>query len=45
MKDINTFTGVGWDIVAVADSGMRNTGYLWNIVDNVTYPFLSWQPV
>jgi len=45
MQDIDTFTGAGWDIIAVANSGTRNTGYIWNIVDGVTYPFLSWQPV
>jgi len=44
MKDITTFSGAGWNIVAVADSGTRNTDYIWNIVDDVTYPFLSWQP-
>lgn len=45
MHDISTFAGAGWDIVAVANSGTRNTGYIWNIVDDVTYAFLSWQPV
>jgi hypothetical protein len=45
MKDISTFSGAGWDIVAVDDANDRNTGYIWNIVDDVTYPFLSWQPV
>jgi The GLUG motif len=45
MMDIDTFTGVGWDILAVGGSGDRNTGYVWNIVDDVTYAFLSWQPV
>jgi hypothetical protein len=45
MKDIATFTGAGWDIVAVDNSGARNTSYIWNIVDHVTYAFLSWQPV
>ena len=45
MKDIDTFTGAGWDIVAVDNSGARNTSYIWNIVDHVTYAFLSWQPV
>jgi hypothetical protein len=44
MKDITTFSGATWDIVAVANSGTRNTGYIWNIVDDATYPFLSWQP-
>jgi len=45
IMDIDTFKGVGWDIVAVANSGARNTTYIWNIVNTVTYPFLSWQPV
>ena len=44
MKGIDTFTGAGWDIIAVDNSNDRNTGYVWNIVDDVTYPFLSWQP-
>jgi hypothetical protein len=43
MQDITTFTGAGWNIIAVADSGTRNTGYIWNIVDGETYPSLSWQ--
>jgi hypothetical protein len=45
MKDIATFSGAGWDIVAVDDADDRSTDYIWNIVDDVTYPFLSWQPV
>ena len=45
MKSIATFAGAGWNIVAVANSGIRNCSYVWNIVDGVTYPFLSWQPV
>jgi hypothetical protein len=45
MQDITAFTDGGWDIVAVADAGTRNTGYIWNIVDDVTCPLLSWQPV
>jgi hypothetical protein len=44
MKDFDTFDGV-WDITTVDDSGTRNTDYIWNIVDDSTYPFLSWQPV
>ena len=50
MKDITTFTDtetVGldepWDMVAVANPSVRNPSYIWNIVDDVTYPFLSWQ--
>jgi len=45
MKDIDTFVGTLWDIVAVSGSGERNPAHVWNIVDDVTYPFLSWQPV
>jgi len=45
MKDIDTFSGATWNITTVANSGMRNLSYPWNIVDDVTYPFLSWQPV
>jgi hypothetical protein len=42
MRDIATFTGAGWNIIAV---GVNETdsAYIWNIVDGVTYPFLSWQ--
>ncbi len=45
MMDIATFSGAGWDIIAVVDPGTRNPAYIWNIVDDETYPFLSWQPV
>jgi len=51
MKDISTFTDTEtegldepWDIIAVAPGG-TNYLYTWNIVDDVTYPFLSWQSV
>jgi len=44
MKAISTFSGAGWSIVAVANPGTRNPSYTWNIVNGVTYPFLSWQP-
>jgi len=50
MKDITTFTDTEtegldepWDIATVADPGTRNPSYIWNIVDDETYPFLSWQ--
>jgi hypothetical protein len=44
MKNIATFSGAAWDITAVANPGTRNPSYIWNIVNAVTYPFLSWQP-
>ena len=44
MQDIATFSGAAWNIVAVANPGTRNPSYIWNIVNGVTYPFLSWQP-
>ena len=40
MKSIATFTS--WDIIAVTP-GQTNSAYIWNIVDDETYPFLSWQ--
>jgi hypothetical protein len=43
MKDITTFSGAAWDIVAVANLSIRNPAYIWNIVNGVTYPFLSWE--
>jgi len=45
MKSIATFSDAGWNIIAVADAGTRDTTYTWNIVDGETYPCLSWQPV
>jgi hypothetical protein len=45
MKDIATFLGAVWDIIAVANPSTRNPSYIWNIVDDETYPFLSWEPV
>jgi hypothetical protein len=44
MKSIATFSGAGWNIIAVANPSTRNPAYIWNIVNGVTYPFLSWQP-
>jgi len=44
MQDIATFTAAAWNIIAVA-LNETNTAYIWHIVNNVTYPFLSWQPV
>ncbi len=42
MQVIATFSA--WNITTVATPGMRNPSYIWNIVNNTTYPFLSWQP-
>jgi hypothetical protein len=43
MQDIATFSGVGWNITAVANPSTRNLSCIWNIVDDETYPFLSCQ--
>jgi Divergent InlB B-repeat domain/The GLUG motif len=40
MQDIATFPS--WNIVAVG-LNETNPAYIWNIVDGMTYPFLSWQ--
>jgi hypothetical protein len=45
MQDLTTFSNGGWSIVAVANPETRNLAYIWNIVDDETYPFLSWEPV
>ena len=45
MKFVATFLGADWDITAVANPGTCNPAYIWNIVNGLTYPFLSWQPV
>lgn len=42
MQDIVTFHDAGWSIIGVGNSDQRNPAYTWNIVDMVTYPFLSW---
>jgi hypothetical protein len=43
MQNVSTFSGATWNITAVANPSTRNPSYIWNIVDDVTYPFLSWQ--
>jgi len=45
MKDFTTFSGATWNITTVANPSIRNPSYIWNIVGNATYPFLSWQPI
>jgi hypothetical protein len=44
MQDIATFSGAAWNIIEVGGPGARNPAYIWNIVNGLTYPFLSWQP-
>jgi hypothetical protein len=44
MKDITTFSGAGWDIIAVA-LNETDPVHIWNIVNGITYPFLSWHAV
>ena len=43
MQDITTFSGATWDIIAVANPSTRNPAYVWNIFNDETYPFLSWE--
>jgi hypothetical protein len=43
MKEVATFSGAGWNVIAVSNPDTRNPSYIWNIVNGVTYPFLSWQ--
>ena len=43
MKSLATFSGAYWDISSVGGSDERNPAYIWNIVNGVTYPFLSLQ--
>jgi hypothetical protein len=43
MQDISTFSSAGWDIIGVANFSTHDPSHIWNIVDDETYPFLSWQ--
>ena len=43
MQDIITFSGAMWDIVEVTSPDSRDASCVWNIVSNMTCPFLSWQ--
>ena len=40
MKNIATFSGVEWNIIAVA-LNQTDSSYIWNIVSGLAYPFLS----
>jgi hypothetical protein len=41
MQLIATFQGAEWNIIAVENASTRNIAYIWNIVNEQTYPFLS----
>jgi len=41
MQLITTFQGAGWNIIAVENAVTRNLAYIWNMVNEQTYPFLS----
>jgi hypothetical protein len=41
MQSIATFSGAAWNIVSVG-LNETNPAYIWNIVNNATYPFLNW---
>ncbi len=41
MQSLTTFEEAGWDITAVPSEEEKDTGFVWNIVDGETYPFLS----
>jgi hypothetical protein len=43
MHDVVTFSAAGWNIIAVVNPVARDPSYTWNVVNGVTYPFLSWQ--
>jgi hypothetical protein len=43
MQDILTFSGAMWDIVEVTSPDSRDASCVWNIVSNMTCPFLNWQ--
>lgn len=45
MQSMATFPSDTWNLVAVASPSIRDTSYVWNIVEDETYPFLSWQSV
>jgi len=42
MQNITTFLVAAWDVSAVAP-GVTNPAFTWNLVNEQTYPFLSWQ--
>ena len=43
MQHVTTFLEAGWNIIGVANPGALDLSYTWNIVNEQTYPFLSWE--
>ena len=43
MQHVTTFLEAGWNIIGVANPGTLDLSYTWNIVNEQTYPFLSWE--
>jgi len=43
MQHITTFLEAGWNIIGVANPGTPDPSYTWNIVNEQTYPILSWE--
>jgi hypothetical protein len=41
MQLISTFQGADWNIIAVENADTRDLAYIWNTVNEQTYPFLS----
>ena len=43
MRHLMTYTEAEWDIVDVTESDL-DTAHAWNMIDGISYPFLSWCP-
>ena len=43
MTDITTFNDAGWDVGKVPSLDYRRTDDIWNMIDQETYPFFSWE--
>jgi len=43
MQHITTYLEAGWNIIGVTNRGTPDQSYTWNIVNEQTYPFLSWE--
>ncbi len=43
MQHITTFLEAGWNIIGVTNPSTLDPSYTWNIVNEQTYPFLSWE--